>query len=156
MRTGTFQLALLSLHPSIAPSDAVATIARLQDAGSLDVAGMVFVESGLDGKPLVRQVHESRYDNGDVDPAGWQRFLVEVAERTTPAASRRLSRTFVAELRSLVLASGSSALALLLSGLDAGAVVAEFSGSSGTRLVYGAVPDELVTTLLRHWRPAVT
>ena len=138
-------LAVLSLPGADRVRDALGALARLERAGALVILGSMRVERRDDGTFDFARIEPSLSrlgDGGPVDPLArlLQTILDQRARRSTESLTMAgMSDSFLAELGE-VMRHAAACVALVVTHVDAGAVVAEFTGSPGTRLVYGNLP----------------
>src|SRR3954463_11669617 len=109
-------LALLPIRGSVGPADALAAFERLERAKSVVVVSSAVIRREPSGAVEVSLARESV-----IGEAAWRWLLDEIAD---PDARPGLSESFVLEVRK-VLPTAGEWVALVVSHLDAGAIVDE-------------------------------
>jgi uncharacterized membrane protein len=147
-------LAVMSFSSKVSVSEALATIVRLKDANALAIVEAVLIEREDDRSLHITGLSKGTGDEDDVTALTWLvREMLESPQRSARAAqqARHLARSgvsesFIAELHQ-VLPTATTCLALVVSGLDTAAAVAELRAFPGMRLVYGTLPVSALASL---------
>jgi uncharacterized membrane protein len=147
-------LAVMSFSTKVSVSEALALIERLERANSLAIVEAVLIEREDDDSLHVSGLSSGTGDNDDLIALTWLiREMLESSQHSSKAwhQAAHLGRSgvsggFIVELQH-VLPTATVCLALVVSGLDATAAVAELRGFNDTRLVYGTLPVRALSNL---------